>query len=59
MPVLVRAPTAAATTKAAPALFDQLQAALKGEGEELVQRTKASCSMLNGTPRLPAPALLA
>jgi len=41
MTVLVLSPTSAAvTTKAAPALFDQLDKALKSEGEDLVKRTK-------------------
>lgn len=45
MTVLVRSFTAAATTAAAPALFDQLDKALKsGEGKELVAKTKASSS---------------
>jgi hypothetical protein len=30
----------AGTTKASPALFDQLEKSLKGEGEELVKRVK-------------------
>jgi len=42
MSVLVRCDTAA-TSKAAPALFDQLDKALKGgEGDDLVAKTKAS-----------------
>lgn len=42
MTVLVRCDTAA-TSKAAPALFDQLDKALKGgEGDDLVAKTKAS-----------------
>jgi hypothetical protein len=39
--MLVRSSTSAATTKAAPGLFDQLDKALKGaEGAELVAKTK-------------------
>lgn len=45
MTVLVRSPTAAATSKAAPALFDQLDKALKGgDGKELVAKTKVWCN---------------
>jgi hypothetical protein len=40
-------------------LFEQLQTALKGEGQELVQRTKASCSVLDEPPGLPASAFMA
>jgi hypothetical protein len=42
MALLVRSPTAAAAAKAAPALFDQLDKALKGgDGDDLVAKTKA------------------
>ena len=46
MTVLVLSPTSAAvTTKAAPALFDQLDKALKIEGEDLVKKTKVSVAI--------------
>lgn len=42
---LARAPTAAAGAKVSPALFDQLEKALKGdEGAELVAKTKVGSS---------------
>lgn len=41
MSVLVRSVTSAATTKAAPVLFDQLDKALKGdEGKDLIAKTR-------------------
>jgi hypothetical protein len=38
----LNATSAAVTTKAAPALFDQLDKALKSEGEDLVKKTKVA-----------------
>lgn len=44
---LFRSYTAAATTKAAPALFGQLDKALKGgEGDDLVAKTRVSTTQL-------------
>jgi hypothetical protein len=42
---LTRVYTAGTPTKAAAALFDQLDKALKSEGEELVQKTKVGAAV--------------
>lgn len=50
MTVLVRNNTAAAATAAAPALFDQLDKALKSdEGKELVAKTKVCLHCQNSS----------
>jgi hypothetical protein len=42
---LTRAYTAGTPTKAAAALFDQLDKALKSDGEDLVQKTKVGAAV--------------